>query len=110
MKRYFLILVTLFSCMFATGYSKENTLEPKEPPIDIPQGDVQVAVYYFPNWGPVLSSEWAVLKAAVPRFNGHQQPKVPMWGYTNENDPVKRQQYTSGPHCTSIDSTCRPST
>lgn len=92
MKRYFLILVTLFSCMFATGYSKENTLEPKEPPIDIPQGDVQVAVYYFPNWGPVLSSEWALIKAALPQFNGHQQPKVPMWGYTNENDPVDMAQ------------------
>ena len=73
-KSRLLILVTLFSRMFAAGYSKENTQEPKEPPIDIPEGDVQVAVYYFPNWGPVHSSEWAVLKAAVPRFDGHQRP------------------------------------
>ncbi|MDY0104426.1 MAG: glycoside hydrolase family 99-like domain-containing protein [Lentimicrobium sp.] len=53
---------------------------------------VQVATYYFPNWGPVWSSEWSLLKAAKPMFNGHQQPKVPMWGYTNENDPVAMAQ------------------
>jgi hypothetical protein len=28
-----------------------------------------------------------VIKEAKPRFNGHQQPKVPLWGYGNENQP-----------------------
>jgi hypothetical protein len=28
-----------------------------------------------------------VLKAAKPRFPGHEQPKVPSWGYFNEADP-----------------------
>ncbi|HPM09582.1 MAG TPA: hypothetical protein PK941_03950, partial [Paludibacter sp.] len=50
-----------------------------EEPIAIPEGDVQVAVYYFPNWGPVSSSEWRIVKAAKPQFEGHQQPKVPVW-------------------------------
>jgi len=49
---------------------------------------VQVAVYYFPNWGPVAQSEWSTIQAAKPRFEGHSQPKVPAWGYENENDPA----------------------
>lgn len=49
---------------------------------------VQVAAYYFPNWGPVAQSEWSQIKAAVPRFDGHAQPKIPVWGYQNENDPA----------------------
>jgi hypothetical protein len=49
---------------------------------------VQVAAYYFPNWGPVAQSEWSQIKAAVPRFDGHAQPKIPVWGYENENDPA----------------------
>ncbi len=88
MKRYFFIFITLLLCAGSiTACSKENESEPNDPPINIPQGDVQIAAYYFPNWGPVYSSEWSVVKAAKPQFKGHQQPKVPMWGYENENDP-----------------------
>ena len=56
----------------------------------------QVAVYYFPNWHPcprndsiygVGQSEWKVVQAAVPRYPGHAQPKVPLWGYHDEADP-----------------------
>ena len=49
---------------------------------------VQVAAYYFPNWGPEPYSEWGAVKVAKPRFAGHAQPKVPLWGYENENDPT----------------------
>ncbi len=53
----------------------------------------QVAIYYFPNWHRQLGSnaedfgEWGRLKAAKPRFAGHAQPKVPLWGYEDESDP-----------------------
>lgn len=58
---------------------------------------VQVAAYYFPNWHPSPlnaqrygegQSEWKLVKEAAPRFPGHQQPKVPSWGYEDESDPV----------------------
>jgi hypothetical protein len=58
--------------------------------------DYEVAVYYFPNYHPDSINarwhgngwtEWEVLKAAKPRFLGHEQPKVPSWGYFNEADP-----------------------
>src|ERR1051326_4940795 len=57
----------------------------------------EVAVYYFPNYHPGDArntklkgagwSEWELVKAAKPRFPGHEQPKVPLWGYTDESDP-----------------------
>lgn len=33
-------------------------------------------------------TEWEVVKAAKPRFAGHEQPKAPVWGYFNEADPA----------------------
>jgi hypothetical protein len=58
--------------------------------------DYEVAVYYFPNyhvdsinerWHGKGWTEWDLVKAAKPRFKGHQQPKVPAWGYFDESDP-----------------------
>lgn len=50
---------------------------------------IQTVVYYFPNchvdprneaihgkgW-----TEWELMKQAHPRFEGHDQPKIPLWG------------------------------
>ena len=57
----------------------------------------QVACYYFPNYhqdarnravhGPGWS-EWTLVKHARPRFPGHRQPRVPLWGYEDEADPA----------------------
>jgi Glycosyltransferase WbsX len=57
-----------------------------------------VAAYYFGNYHPddarnVLQkgegwSEWELVKQARPRFVGHYQPRVPLWGYENEADPA----------------------
>lgn len=56
----------------------------------------EVAVYYFPNYHTDETNErrhgkgwneWALMKAATPRFPGHDQPKVPLWGYEDEADP-----------------------
>ena len=57
-----------------------------------------IAAYYFPDYHPGDKrnhirygtgwSEWELVKKARPRFPGHDQPKVPLWGYTDESDPV----------------------
>ena len=56
----------------------------------------EVAAYYFPNYhvdpqNEALFgkdwSEWVLIQAARPRFPGHLQPKVPVWGYEDESDP-----------------------
>ena len=33
-------------------------------------------------------SEWELVKEAKPRFEGHRQPYVPVWGYEDEKDPA----------------------
>lgn len=52
--------------------------------------------YYFPNWHQDKRNdvwhgkgwtEWEVTKCARPRFPGHFQPLVPLWGYEDESDP-----------------------
>jgi hypothetical protein len=58
---------------------------------------ITVASYYFGNYHPGDPrnernkgkgwSEWELVKAAKPRFPGHHQPNVPLWGYTDESDP-----------------------
>ncbi len=56
----------------------------------------EIGVYYFPGYhaDPRVSewhgdqwTEWKLLRAAKPRFPGHQQPKVPLWGYDDESTP-----------------------
>lgn len=63
---------------------------------DAPQ-KITVASYYFGNYHPGDPrnaknkgpdwSEWELVKEAKPRFPGHVQPHVPLWGYQDESDP-----------------------
>ena len=63
---------------------------------------ITVAAYYFPNYHTndprnIINkgadwSEWELVKAAKPRFPGHDQPKVPLWGSTDEKDPKVMEQ------------------
>ena len=98
MKKFFVIIVlTVVSTVLraqkqydiaAAGFDDVKVSVVQEGTMNVdPEGKVQVATYYFPNWGTVDESEWSVLKAAKPRFDGHQQPKVPLWGYEDERQP-----------------------
>lgn len=60
------------------------------------QRGYQIAAYYFPNyhfdtqnekWHGSGWTEWELVKRAEPRFEGHQQPKIPLWGYEDESKP-----------------------
>ena len=55
-----------------------------------------LAVYWWPNFHCDAFhqskkfqgwTEWEIVKHASPRFPGHAQPKVPLWGYRDEADP-----------------------
>jgi hypothetical protein len=56
----------------------------------------QVGCYYFPGYhvdprnekihGPGWT-EWNLVQSATPRFAGHQQPLIPLWGYEDESEP-----------------------
>jgi hypothetical protein len=56
----------------------------------------EVAVYYCPVYHPDPRNderlgagwtEWKLIRDGVPRYAGHAQPKVPLWGYEDESDP-----------------------
>jgi len=81
------VVLTLTVILTGCGQEKYSGVEKEK---------ITVACYYFPNYhidarnekvhGPGWT-EWELVKNARPRFDGHDQPKVPLWGYTNEADP-----------------------
>jgi hypothetical protein len=61
------------------------------------KNDYYVAAYIWPSchddplgrkmlW-PEGTGEWEVIKKGNPRFEGHYQPRQPLWGYEPDNDP-----------------------
>jgi hypothetical protein len=67
----------------------------------VKNNDVEIAAYYFPQWHVDPRNEgwhgagwteWRMVKNATPRFDGHAQPKVPLWGYEDESDPEVMQK------------------
>jgi hypothetical protein len=65
--------------------------------------DYTVAAYVWPSchhderFGDMLwpegIGEWEVIKKGNPRFEGHYQPKVPLWGYELDNDPEVMEKW-----------------
>lgn len=62
-----------------------------------------VAAYIWPSchddpmgrevlW-PEGTGEWEIIKKGNPRFSGHYQPKVPLWGYELDNDPQVMERW-----------------
>ena len=61
------------------------------------QSKYTVAAYIWPSchddplghevlW-PEGDGEWEIIKKGTPRFDGHYQPKQPLWGYEHDDDP-----------------------
>ncbi len=38
------------------------------------------------------TGEWEIIKKGDPRFEGHDQPRVPLWGYEMDDDPEVMQK------------------
>jgi hypothetical protein len=87
------IRLSIFLFIFISSCTPMNKSKPDK---------ITVAAYYFANYHTddprniihkgASWSEWELVKAAQPRFPGHQQPKVPAWGYTDEKDPKVMKQ------------------
>lgn len=82
----FLVLFIFISCNHKSG---KPTFTDQSP-------GYTIAAYYFPNFHvdkrneKILGkgwTEWSLVKKASPRFKGHRQPRVPVWGYTDESKP-----------------------
>lgn len=84
------LLASLWFLLLATFTAAAGTGPDTNPP-------VTVVSYYFGNYHPgdprnmktkgLDWSEWELVKNAKPRFAGHQQPHVPLWGYGDESKP-----------------------
>lgn len=71
-----------------------------------------IAAYYWPayhdepRWRrfmPDGEGEWETIKKAKPKFPGHEQPRVPQWGYLDESDPAVIARYFTQPNYYAID-------
>jgi hypothetical protein len=58
---------------------------------------VRVLSYVYPGWHPIAErdlsfypgfTEWDLVEASQPRFGGHVQPRLPLWGRYDDRDPV----------------------
>ena len=85
-----LLFSVLSSCNTKDSGKRDQADVKKEPEYD-------VAAYVWPSchhderlgdiiW-PDGMGEWEVIKKGNPRFEGHYQPKVPLWGYEADDDP-----------------------
>ncbi len=65
--------------------------------------EYNVAAYIWPSchdeprsrevlW-PEGMGEWEIIQKGTPRFEGHYQPKVPLWGYQMDDDPKVMEQW-----------------
>jgi hypothetical protein len=85
----FIIAVIIFVCASAAqSQSKKQTAK---------NSKYYVAAYIWPSchddslaheklWSEGIG-EWEVIKKGNPRFDGHYQPRQPLWGYELDNDP-----------------------
>lgn len=65
--------------------------------------EYSVAAYIWPSchhderFGDMLwpegTGEWEIIKKGNPRFDGHYQPKAPLWGYELDDDPKVMEKW-----------------
>ena len=88
----FSLLIVLFSLSGCSSGDQSSRQEGKPG-----KNDYYVAAYIWPSchddpmgremlW-PEGTGEWEVIKKGNPRFEGHYQPRQPLWGYELDNDP-----------------------
>ena len=67
------------------------------------ESEISVAAYIWPSchyeprnaevlW-PEKTGEWEIIRKGTPRFEGHYQPRVPLWGYEMDDDPEVMEKW-----------------
>jgi len=84
-------LVSLFFLCRCTSFSQKDNKAKED-------GGFYVAAYVWPSchdeemsrkalWRQGIG-EWEIIKQGNPRFEGHYQPRIPLWGYAMDDDPI----------------------
>ena len=92
--RLFWVLVAISSVCYSCNYVKNR---------EISADEYYVAAYVWPSchdgernaemlW-PEHIGEWEIIQKGTPRFDGHYQPKVPLWGYEMDDDPKVMEKW-----------------
>lgn len=91
------LMLTLFAViLLSCSTQKEERIKLEEEPY-------YVAAYVWPSchyeerntgilW-PEGTGEWEIIRKGTPRFDGHYQPKVPLWGYEMDDDPQVMEKW-----------------
>jgi hypothetical protein len=88
--------IRLLICMIILTGFLSNAQAPVQKNTAV-KNDYYVAAYIWPSchpdplatkmlWADGIG-EWEVIKKGNPRFDGHYQPRQPLWGYELDNDP-----------------------
>lgn len=91
-----IVLIIALSLCLPTAAQKRRDSKPKSP-------EYNVAAYIWPSchddpvgrrvlWGEG-HGEWEIIKRGTPRFDGHYQPRQPLWGYEHDDDPKVMERW-----------------
>jgi len=92
--RQILVIATLLSSAYAADSEDAGKI------VDNSSGKKQaydIAAYFWPayqfkdeRWNSLFEGgkqgEWEIIRNCKPRFEGHRQPRVPLWGYEDESE------------------------
>ena len=94
-----LMLLALVIFTWQCTSNTSNTPESSQQPAT----EYDVAAYIWPSchhdkrFGDMLwpdgTGEWEIIKKGNPRFEGHYQPKQPLWGYGLDDDPQVMERW-----------------
>lgn len=88
----------LIGLLIVIGFIWGNIFEAESQVVnDATKNEYYVAAYIWPSchddplarkklWSEGMG-EWEVIKKGNPRYEGHYQPRQPLWGYELDNDP-----------------------
>ena len=90
--RYYLFILLSLSM---GGCNTANQSKVSENAVN-DSSNYDVAAYYWPayhdedRWRPFFQGnegEWEIIRNSKPKYPGHNQPRVPLWGYEDETKP-----------------------
>lgn len=99
----FLLPTLLFLLLPLLSCARTEKAETAKIESEAAREKIYMAAYVWPSchyeprnaevlW-PEKTGEWEIIRKGTPRFEGHYQPKVPLWGYEMDDDPEVMEKW-----------------